>query len=113
MAEFPAAFDRLPVGLCHLDCELRITSLSRTLAKMSGRSAALHLGRTIAGLLPGIFVEIEQGLQRALAGEAVEDVEVRGEQGSPSEDHIFLVSLQPMETDAETSRGVLVSFLDI
>src|SRR4051794_170103 len=104
----------LMIGSCLLDRDLRCISLSRTLAAMPGLPLAAHPGHSIAGALPALFADVEPALQDALAGVAMEAIEVRGELLSPAATgRSFVLSVQPMHGQEEEITGVLLSLLDV
>src|SRR5690242_13774203 len=75
----PAPVDHPLIGSCLLDRDLRFLSLSRNLAGMPGLSLTAHLGRSVADALPALFADVEPALQGALAGVAMEGIEICGE----------------------------------
>ncbi len=61
-------FVEAPAGLALFDRECRYVGINETLAEVSGRSVADHLGRQPRELLPvSAAAEIEEGLKRVLA----------------------------------------------
>ncbi|HTD95891.1 MAG TPA: PAS domain S-box protein, partial [Edaphobacter sp.] len=75
---------------------------------------AFHLGRTVAEVLPELFPLIEQHLQRALGGEAINGIEVRRPKLHPKDiGSTFLAFYQPARDEADEVIGVSVSVVDI
>src|SRR5437868_11398312 len=73
-------FTAAPAGLAILDRELRYVQLNETLAQMTGRSVAEHLGKPVREVLPAIAPTLEPLLARILeTGEAALNIEVSGE----------------------------------
>jgi formate hydrogenlyase transcriptional activator len=72
-----AYFKASKVGLCILDTEFRYLAINDTLAKMNGRPATAHLGKSVREVL-GDFAElIEPQFRRVIAtGLPVSDLEV-------------------------------------
>ncbi|MEZ0066337.1 PAS domain S-box-containing protein [Streptacidiphilus sp. MAP12-20] len=58
--------DRAIVGVAVLDTELRYTYVNEALAQLNGVGTALHVGRRIAEVVPGIDVEAAEAELRAV-----------------------------------------------
>jgi two-component system, cell cycle sensor histidine kinase and response regulator CckA len=79
MAELDAVLSSAPVGFAFHDRELRYVRVNERLATAIGRTPSEIIGRRPSDVLPGIGVEIEEGLSRALAtDQAVLDLELAG-----------------------------------
>jgi signal transduction histidine kinase/ActR/RegA family two-component response regulator len=79
MAELDAVLTSAPVGFAFHDRELRYVRVNDRLATAIGRAPSEIIGRRPSDVLPGIGVEIEEGLSRALAtDQAVLDLELAG-----------------------------------
>jgi PAS domain S-box-containing protein len=114
LAQLQAIYDGAPVGLCFLDRNLRYVSLNRRLAEMSGESVAAYLGRTVKEMIPKVFPAIEAYMNRALQGEAIEEVEFfRPGNGQEILDATNLVSYQPALDEAGEVIGISVAVVDI
>ena len=112
-ASLSAVFDAVPVGLCVIDRDWRLVSMNRRMAEVTGRAAETVIGRSLIEVTPAAAAQIAPQLQRALRGERVLDLEVRGPQmGNVSDGRVFLLSLEPLCV-ADTVCGVLCSMLDI
>ncbi|SEG20904.1 EAL domain, c-di-GMP-specific phosphodiesterase class I (or its enzymatically inactive variant) [Bryocella elongata] len=110
LAQMQAIYDGAPVGLCFLDRRLQLVSLNRRLAEMLGRPVEWHLGRKVSELYPETFTLTEPYLRRALSGEAVSDVRIRGEAASGRD---TLVSFQPARDEANEVIGVSIAVLEL
>ncbi|HQT78163.1 MAG TPA: EAL domain-containing protein [Rhodopila sp.] len=114
MANFPALYDAVPVGLCIIDSGLRFVSINRMMAAMVGRPAQDAIGRNLTEVTPGVADQLMIHLRRALSGERVTDVELRGMDAAAfCEGRVFLVSLEPLRPDGQIVSCVLCSAVDI
>jgi PAS domain S-box-containing protein len=114
LAQLHAIYDGVPVGLCFLDRNLRYVSVNKRLAEMYNVPVANHLGRTFAEVLPALYPQVESYLFRALAGEAVSDLEVRQPRvGQPGQFSTFLVSCQPARDEVDEVIGISVAVINI
>ena len=114
LAQLHAIYDGVPVGLCFLDRNLRYVSVNKRLAEMYNVPVANHLGRTFAEVLPALYPQVEPHLLRALAGEAVSDLEVRQPRlGQPGQFSTFLVSCQPACDEVDEVIGISVAVINI
>ena len=108
LAQLQAVYDGAPVALGFLDRGLKYVNLNRRLADMHRKPLEEHFGRTISEVVPGVFAQIAPFLNRALRGEAVTDVEVKGSQ--PEE--TFLASYQPARDEAGEVVGISCAVID-
>lgn len=114
LAQLQAIYDGAPVGLCFLDKDLRYVSMNRRLAEMSNAPGDPRLGRTIQQVVPEVFEQIEPYLRRALAGEAIRDIEMRTARvDAPGEFNTLLGSLQPVRDETGEVVGVSIAVVDI
>ena len=114
LAQLHAIYDGVPVGLCFLDRNLRYISVNKRLAEMNHLPVASHLGRTMADVLPLWFPEFEPYLRRALAGEAITDLESsHPDPEHPGQSSTLLVSYQPARDEVDDVIGISVSIVDI
>lgn len=93
-----------------LDRELRFGAAGPAIARLSGRPAAEHLGRTVAEMLPALAPALEPLLRQALDdGLTPPAIEVAGPcPSAPEQRHRLLLSLHPVR-----SRSGLVVGLDM
>jgi len=114
LAQLHAIYDGVPVGLCFLDRNLRYISVNKRLAEMNHLPVASHLGRTMADVLPLWFPEFEPYLRRALAGEAITDLESsRPNPLLPGQFSTYLISYQPARDEVNEVIGISVAVVDI
>ncbi len=114
LAQLHAIYDGAPVGLCFLDRNLHFVSVNKRLAEMTNLPVASHLGRIVSEVLPGIASRLEPYLQRALAGEAITELELTGpDPHHPGKFCTRLVSCQPARDEAEEVIGISVAVVDI
>jgi PAS domain S-box-containing protein len=81
-----------PDGISFLDPDGRYVSINPTLASWNGLSQETYPGRSIEEILPEQWAQIEPYFQRALAGETIHDVDLRGE--------VFPGAVRPRKTIA-------------
>jgi PAS domain S-box-containing protein len=60
-------FSASSVGMAILDCKLRYQRVNETLAEINGVPPALHLGKTVREVIPGLADEVEPRMLRVLA----------------------------------------------
>jgi PAS domain S-box-containing protein len=114
LAHLHAIYDGAPVGLCLLDRNLRLISVNRRMAEISGISAAGHLGRTIAEVNPDLSSELGPHLGRALNGEPVANIEIHmPAQKARKQRKSLSVSCQPVRDEEHSVVGVSVAIVDI
>jgi signal transduction histidine kinase/ActR/RegA family two-component response regulator len=108
MAELDAVLSSAPVGFAFHDRELRYVRVNERLASAIGRAPNEIIGRRPSDVLPGIGVEIEEGLSRALAtNEAVLDLELAGpatQRGDTGRE--WLATMFPVRTRERDVAGV-------
>jgi PAS domain S-box-containing protein len=114
LAQLHAIYDGVPVGLCYIDRNLRYVSINKRLAEINRIPLGLHLGRTVAEVLPHLFPQFESYLRRALNGEPITGVEIQEPKpGHPTQFNTYLVSYQPARDEANEVVGISVSVVDI
>jgi PAS domain S-box-containing protein len=114
LAQLHAIYDGVPVGLCFLDRNLRYVSINKRLAEINRIPVGLHLGRTVAEVIPHLFPKFESYLHRALSGEPITGLEIQEPQpGHPGQLITYLVSYQPARDEADELVGISVSVVDI
>ncbi|MES2393944.1 MAG: EAL domain-containing protein [Acidobacteriota bacterium] len=114
LAEMQAIYDGAPVGLCFVDRTLRYVSLNRRMGKMNGLPVEEHLGQRIVTLFPQWYKTHESYLQAALAGEAVDRIEIEepGEyRGRPGRK--VLASFYPVKDEAEEVIGISMALMEM
>ncbi len=75
-AEIEAYYDSAPVGLCALDCDLRLLRINDRLNEMYGSSSTANLGRTFREVFPEFADQAEPLMRQVLAkGKSVRNFE--------------------------------------
>jgi PAS domain-containing protein len=95
---FGKIYDAVPGGLCIVGHDLRFVLVNRKMSELTGRPPANDIGRHLHEVFPGLAGQLEPFLLRALRGEQIGDVEVRGLllPGVPCAGRAYLVSLEPL-----------------
>jgi PAS domain S-box-containing protein len=114
LAQLRAVYDNAPVGLCFIDHNLRYVSINKRLAQMHNSPAADHIGKSVQEILPAMFPLLEPYLRRALAGEAISEVEVAT---APAEGlhagRILRLFYHPAWDEADEVIGISIAVEDI
>jgi PAS domain S-box-containing protein len=114
LAQLQAIYDGAPVGLCFIDRKMRYVSINRQLAEFNHVPVLSHLGRSPEEVIPQVFPQVENYIRRALAGEAVNGVEVYKPPLQPGgQSQTLLCSYQPVRDEAGEVLGVSVAVMDI
>jgi PAS domain S-box-containing protein len=114
LAQLQAIYDGSPVGLCFIDRDLRYVSQNRRLSEMSAAPLGPRLGKKVGEVMPMVYLQMEPYLKRALAGEAIPNLEILTERpDSPSEFNTLLLSLQPARDEAGEVVGISIAAMDI
>lgn len=87
-----------PIGIAVWDEQLRYVQLNQALADMNGLPLALHVGKTIAELLPGVSTNVTESLRQVLTrAEPLLQQEASGETpAAPGKQRNWLVSYFPI-----------------
>lgn len=103
-----------PVGIAFVDRELRYLSINDALARLNGRPAAEHIGRTIGEMLPPYVEPLARLLRRVLAtGEPALNVEVEVTGPMAGEHRWVLVNYFPVRSSSDQILGVGAVVIDI
>ncbi len=114
LAQLQAIYEGAPVGLGFLDRDLRYVSENWRLSQMSSAPLGPRLGKKVAEVMPFVFLQLEPYLKRALAGEAISDLEILTQKpGAPEEINTILVSLQPARDETNEVVGISIAAVDI
>jgi len=96
-------FDKAPIGLGLWDTNLRFVRVNDALAHINGLPRDVHLGRTVAELLPQLDASVTQCMQRALEGEAMVVQETAGmTPARPGVQRWWAVNYYPVKVDTRT-----------
>ena len=95
--EILSQFANAPIGLCHLDKDLRYGYINQWLADIHGLSPELHLGKTIHEIVEDVADQVVPQLRRVLeTGEPIIDREVEAAtQATDGELRVFRHSYHP------------------
>jgi PAS domain S-box-containing protein len=104
LAELETIYRSAPVGLCHLDTDLRFIRINERLAAMMGRPAADVVGHSLREVLPDLAAIFETLCRQVIdGGSPVLDYEVRDTaRGLP----YWLVSFFPVFADGDKAVGI-------
>ncbi|WP_329624158.1 SpoIIE family protein phosphatase [Streptomyces sp. NBC_01255] len=115
-----ALSDRLvsqsPIGLAVLDTDLRYVLVNPALERINGVPAALHLGRRIADMLPGVdAATLEAALRTVLAtGSPLLDHQTTGRTpADPDHERTWSVSFYRLDGPEGRVLGVAASVIDV
>lgn len=102
-----------PIGFAFFDRKYRFVRVNQFLADMNGYSFALHLGRSVAGILPPpAAARLERHIEDVfLTGDPVRNLDLAWE-AEPGRWRSWLAHLYPVRTDPETTRWVGAILVD-
>ncbi len=81
---------------------------------MNGVSAADHLGKTVAEVIPKLFPVVEQYIRKAMQGDPISGVEVKKPPSEGEADgQTIVLSYQPARDEAGEVVGVCVAVTDV
>jgi PAS domain S-box-containing protein len=113
LAEIRAIYDSAPFGLGFVDRNFRHRNVNPPLAEINGLSVEEHVGRTVREVLPQLADAIEPQLRRAMDGESIMSVEVRGQTPrAPGVERTWLTSYHPVRATDGTVLGATVAVLE-
>lgn len=113
LAQLQAVYDGAPVALGFLDRTHRYVNLNRRLADMNGAPVEEHLGRDAHDMMPNLFPQLQEDINRARAGEAITGVEVTEPAAGALPERTCLLSYQPARDESGEVVGVSVAMVDI
>ncbi len=92
-----------PIGFAFFDRKFRFVRVNQFLADMNGYAFALHIGRTVAGILPPAAAQrLEQCIESVFdSGHPVRNLDIAWEP-EPGRPRSWLVHLYPVHTDSST-----------
>ncbi|MGC2637717.1 MAG: ATP-binding protein [Acidobacteriaceae bacterium] len=102
-----------PIGFAFFDHKYRFVRVNQFLADMNGYTFALHLGRTVGGILPpDAAARLEHHIESVFAtGKPIRNLELAWE-AEPHRWRSWLAHLYPVHTDPETTRWVGAIIVD-
>jgi PAS domain S-box-containing protein len=114
LAQLQAIYDGSPVALAFLDKRLRYLSLNDRYAAITRRSISAFLGKSVQEMVPEVFRKYRSYYDRALAGEAVNGVEIiRPTAATDGTEEMALMSFQPAFDENDEVIGVSVVVMDV
>jgi PAS domain S-box-containing protein len=113
LAQLQAVFDGAPVGLGFVNTQMRYVNLNDRLADMNGFSVEEHIGTHVTEIIPELSGPAGDALRRALAGEAVSNIEVDLRNRGTDTARTVLLSYQPVRDEANEVIGVSLAAVDI
>jgi two-component system, sensor histidine kinase and response regulator len=103
-----------PIGFAFHNCDLVYERINESLANINGLPVEQHIGLTLREVLPDMAAEIEPMMRRVLeTREPVIDFEISGRIAEGQEQHYWLLSLYPVQTQGGELLGVGVLVSDI
>ena len=104
-----------PIGLCHLDVDLRYAYVNEQLAALNGLPMDQHVGRTIGEVLPDVAAGVESQLRQVMeTGEPIlEGIVVAETAAHPGEKRHYQHNYYPIRSDDGTIVGVSCAVQDV
>ncbi len=114
-ARLQALIQSSPIGLGFLDSDFRYVEVNEPLARLNGRPAADHIGRTVQEVLSKEYARIEPLLTHVFAtGEPMRNLEFSVElPGDPVPVHYVLANYFPVKGADARVLGIGASVVDI
>ncbi len=108
-AELASVFEAAPVGIAMVDCDLRFVQINDELARLDGRSAEEHIGRTVRDVLGPAAAELIEPVFRkvTVTGEPVRNWEISGPRRT------YLAQCVPVRAAEGNVSGACSVVLDI
>ena len=113
LAQLQAVYDGAPVGLGFVNTQMRYVNLNHRLADMNGCKVEEHIGRHVTEIIPELLGPSGDALRRAMAGEAMSNVEINRRDRLTGMQRTVLLSYQPVRDEADEVIGVSLSAVDI
>jgi len=113
--ELEALYSCMPLGIAHMDRDLRFLRVNERLAAINGRSVEDHIGHSLYEIVPQLSVELEN-IYRELyqSGQPVLDVEISGATpAEPDSARHWLVNFYPVLLHDGELKGACAVVLDI
>ncbi len=115
LAELELLYRTAPLGLCHMDSDLRYLRCNEKLAEINGISSADHIGRTLREIVPEIAATMESVYHQVIeSGDPAIDVEATGAtDADPQNVRHFSASYYPVKSEDGVVYGVSSIVQDI
>lgn len=112
--ELAAIYQAAPIGLAFLDTDLRYVQINERLAEWNGISAADHIGKRVAEVVPGLDERAVAVFRSVLDGHARWGVEIVGPTpGRPDPQSTWRENWVPMRDAEGRIMGIAVSCEDV
>lgn len=114
-AQLDVLYNEAPLGLCHMDTNLRYLRCNEKLAEINGIPAADHIGQSLRDVVPDIARTMEPVYREVIeSGEAVIDVEASGVTAAdPNNVRHFTACYYPIKSEGGSVIGVSSIVQDI
>ncbi len=108
LQEIEDIYNTAPIGLCVLDRDLRWTRINKHMAEINGLSAAEHIGRHVAEVLPDIAEQALPLLHEILdTGKAIRDIPLTGTTpAQPGVERHWVESMIPVRDQNDEVVGI-------
>ena len=115
LAELELLYRTAPLGLCHMDTDLRYLRCNEKLAEINGLPSADHIGRTLREIVPQIADTMESVYRQVIeSGEPVIDVVASGAtDADPQMVRHFSANYYPVKSEDGVVQGVSSIVQDI
>nr|MDZ8039380.1 PAS domain S-box protein [Nostoc sp. CreGUA01] len=91
-------FNNAPIGIGVWDEKLRFVRLNQALAEINGLSQDMHIGKTIAELLPGVAAEVTEAFRYVVeTGESISQETIGETPAAPGKQRYWSVNYYPIK----------------
>jgi len=113
--ELEALYSCMPLGIAHMDRDLRFVRVNEQLAAINGKSVAEHIGRSLQEIVPSLSAELESIYRKLYdTGQPIRDVEISGTSPlEPESVRHWLVNFYPVRLHNGDLKGACAVVLDI
>jgi PAS domain S-box-containing protein len=95
-------FNNAPIGIGLWDEKLRYVRLNQALAEINGLPQEVHIGKTVAELLPGVNVEVTEAFRRVVeTGEFISQETTGETPAAPGKQRYWSVNYYPIQLPDE------------
>jgi signal transduction histidine kinase len=105
----------IPIGLCHIDTELKIVDINPWLATLNSRSVGECLGRSFGDALPGIADGMEPSVHQAIETNksVIDEVIEAATPSRPGFKRTLRYSCVPVQSESDSVIGVTCTIEDV
>ncbi|MDH3686145.1 MAG: PAS domain-containing protein [Myxococcales bacterium] len=112
--ELESLYRSAPVGLAHLDRDLRYVRVNERLAQMNGLSAREHLGRRLRDISREAAKAVEPLLKSVVeSGVRMNHIETLARAPSTGRERAYVLDLEPVKDASGLVQGVVVALHDV